>query len=197
MRRLMTRKLAGVAVALALAAAGCSNDLAKEGTADVFMRIVAIVDTVDSTVPYIVSDVGVANGTFANVIVAARSKNPANNTTIYTRAIQLERFEVRYYRADGRGVEGVDVPYRFAGDLRTALDIGDSDKNLVVLLEVVRPAAKVEPPLLNLRNGGGASVLTIQAEITLYGRTLASNDIVTATGSVPVEFHFTPTNQLP
>lgn len=197
MRRLMTRKLAVVAVAGALAAAGCSNDLAKEGTADVFMRIVAIVDAVDGSVPYVVSNVGVASPTFANVIVAARSKNPANNSTIYTRAIQLERFEVRYYRSDGRNVEGVDVPFRFAGDLRTALDIGDSDKNLSVLIEVVRPAAKVEPPLLNLRNGGGAAVLTIQAEITLYGRTLASNDIVTASGSVPVEFQFTPTNQLP
>lgn len=196
MRRLMTRKLAGAAVAVALATAGCTNDLAKEGTADVFVRIVAIVDP-GSGAQVVASDVGVASPTFASVIVAARSKNPSNNTTIYTRALQFERFEVRYYRSDGRNVEGVDVPYRFAGDMSSAIDIGDSDKNVTMLLEVVRPAAKIEPPLLNLRNGGGAAVLTIQAEITIYGRTLASNDIVKATGSVPVEFTFTPTNQLP
>lgn len=194
MRTLMTKKLAGVVVA-ALTFAGCTNDLAKEGTADVFMRIVAIQDL--SGTPYVVSDVGAATPTFANVVVAARSKNPSNNTINYIRAIQLERFEVRYYRSDGRSIEGTDVPYRFAGDVRSAIDIGDSTNNLSILLEVVRPAAKLEPPLLNLRDGGGAAVLTIQAEITLYGRTLASNDIVKASGSVPVEFQFTPTNQLP
>lgn len=195
MRTLMTKKLAGVLVA-ALTFAGCTNDLAKEGTADVFMRIVAIVDAADGA-PRVLSDVGAGTPTFANVVVAARSKNPNNNTLNYIRAIQLERFEVRYYRSDGRSVEGVDVPYRFAGDVRSAIDIGDSSNNLSILLEVVRSAAKLEPPLLNLRNGGGAVVLTLQAEITLYGRTIGSNDIVKASASVPVEFQFTPTNQLP
>lgn len=194
MRRLMTSKLACVTVAAALALVGCTNDLAKEGTADVFMRIVAIVGTEG---PVVVSDVGQATPTLASVTLAARSKNPNSNDTNYMRAVQLERFEVRYYRADGRNVQGVDVPFAFAGDMRLAMDIGDSDKNITTLIEVVRPAAKLEPPLLNLRNGGAAVVLTIQAEITIYGRTLASNDILRASGSVPVEFRFNPTNQLP
>lgn len=197
MRRLMSSKLACVTIAAALAAAvGCTNDLAKEGTADVFMRVVAIVNP-DDGAPVVPSDVGQGTPTFASVTLAARSKNPTANETNYMRAVQIERFEVRYYRADGRNVQGVDVPYNFAGDIRMAMDIGDSDKNVTMLIEVVRPAAKLEPPLLNLRNGGSAVVLTIQAEITLYARTLASNDILKASGSVPVQFRFNPTNQLP
>ena len=46
---------------------------------------------------------------------------------------------MRYYRSDGRNVEGVDVPFRIAGNISAAIDIGeDSGKNLTLSVEVVR-----------------------------------------------------------
>ncbi len=174
-------------VALALASAGCTNDFAKNGTGDVALLMVAI----NGGAPFASDVQNLDSGTRAdniNVILAARSKNPNNNTTNYPRAILIERYEVRYYRSDGRNVEGVDVPVRIAGDISSAIDIGDSDKNLILSVEVVRLQAKFEPPLRNLIGGNAAIVLSVQAEITIYGRTIASNDVVKATGRMQIDF---------
>jgi hypothetical protein len=190
--RLKTRKLAGALVAVALAAGGCTNDFAKTGTADVILLMVSINggSPYDSDVTDFNADTG--NGgpvrDLVDVVLAARSKNPSQNVTVYTRAIILERYEVRYFRTDGRNTEGVDVPYRFAGNITGALDIGDSDKNIVLPVEVVRLAAKLEPPLLNLTVGGGAIVMSVMAEVTVYGRSIASGDVVKAVGHVQINF---------
>ncbi len=184
----MRSRLVGGLVALtALAGASCTNDLAKDGTGDVFMRVTAI----NGGAPLSVDVQNLATATTAenvSVGLAARSKNPANNTTNYPRAILIERYEVRYYRSDGRNVEGVDVPVRVAGNISAAIDIGDSDKNITLSVEVVRLQAKFEPPLRNLVGGNAAIVLTIQAEITIYGRAIHSGDVVKAVGNLQLDF---------
>ncbi len=181
-----SRILAGL-VGLALTGAGCTNDLAKNGTGDVILLVAAINGGAPLT-----SDVqDTANGTVADfvpVVLAARSKNPTNNGVNYVRAIQIERYEVRYYRSDGRAVEGVDVPVRIAGDIAAAIDIGEPAQNLTLSVEVVRLQAKLEPPLRNLAGGGGALVLSVQAEITVYGRMIGSGDVVKASGRMQIDF---------
>ncbi len=198
MRRFVSKKLLAV-TALLLAGMGCTNDLAKDGTGDVFMRVAVIQDpTTDISTLVLHSDVGTSTATLASVTLAARSKNPSNNTVNYIRAVQLERYEVRYVRTDGRNVEGVDVPYRFGNGLTAAIDIGEPENNVTFLIDVVRPGAKLEPPLLNLRNGGGSIVLNVNAEITFYGRVIGSNDVVSAKGTVRIDFsNFSGGNQLP
>lgn len=198
MRRFVSKKLVAVAALLA-ASIGCTNDLAKEGAGDVFMRVVLIrIPQSSPSVVVIPSDVGTSTATFAEVIMAARSKNPSNNTVNYLRAVQLERYEVRYIRSDGRNVEGVDVPYHFSNGVTAVMDIGEPENNINFVIDIVRPGAKLEPPLLNLRNGGGSIVLNVTAEITFYGRILGSNDVVTAQGFVRVDFsNFSGGNQLP
>lgn len=180
------------ALGLALATPGCVNDFAKVGTGDVILLVVAINGgtPLDSDV----TDFNPATGDggpvrdLADVTLAARSKNPTQNNTVYTRAMLLERYEVRYFRTDGRNTEGVDVPHRFAGNLSAAIDIGDSDKNVTLPVEVVRLAAKIEPPLKNMAGGGGAIVMSVMAEISIYGRTIASGDVVKATGNLQINF---------
>ncbi len=39
-------------------------------------------------------------------------------------AVFVERYEIRYYRSDGRATQGVDVPYTISGNLTTAVDAG-------------------------------------------------------------------------
>jgi len=92
-------------------------------------------------------------------------------------------YEVRYFRTDGRGVEGVDVPYRITGSLATETDVATSGTTSIPI-EVVRRQAKLEPPLSTIYQ---AAVLTAMAQVTIYGQTIAGNN-VSATASFQIDF---------
>lgn len=98
--------------------------------------------------------------------------------------ITLTRYRVRFRRADGRNTPGVDLPYGFDGAATVTVTAGSS---VSAGFEVVRHQMKEEPPLQNLTNGGGASLISTIAEITFYGRDQAGND-VEVTGSMTVNF---------
>jgi hypothetical protein len=68
------------------------------------------------------------------------------------------------------------------------VDVGlDGSANVTVPIEVVRTQAKLEPPLRNIANGGGELVLTAFAEITIFGRTVA-DDAVVSSGRLQIDF---------
>jgi hypothetical protein len=176
-----------------LVLAGCTNQIADEGTGDVIMRVVSM----NGGDTAFASDVqNLDSGTTADKIdaqIAVRSKHPLNNETNYSRAVILERYEVRYYRSDGRNTQGVDVPYNISGDLTIAIDVGDTDKNVELPIEIVRLQAKIEPPLFNLRRidgvfAGQQQVLTVFAEVTFYGRQIFNGSVVTAKGTLQIDF---------
>jgi hypothetical protein len=52
----------------------------------------------------------------------------------------------------------------------------------------VRRQAKVELPLSSLAGGGGPFVITMFAEVTVHGRTLAGQETNAATGRVQIDF---------
>jgi hypothetical protein len=97
--------------------------------------------------------------------------------------ITVNRYRVTYKRSDGRNTPGVDVPFGFDG--AGTVTVTDQDAGLAFVL--VRVQAKLEPPLMNLRNGGGADTISTIADITFYGRDQAGNDI-SVTGSISVNF---------
>jgi hypothetical protein len=179
----MVRRFGLVAIALGLV--GCSNPFATDGQSDVAL----IMGGINGGVP-LTSNVTTASPDSAIVVLGARSKNIRFNTTQYTRGIQLQRYEVRFYRSDGRNTEGVDVPYSIAGNISAFVDIGDPEKNVALPVEIVRAQAKIEPPLRNMRGvvGGQAQVFTCFAEVTIYGNQLASGDIVQSVGNVQIDF---------
>lgn len=124
--------------------------------------------------------------------LAVRFKNP-NITTVpqIPSAVVIDRYEVKYRRSDGRGVEGQDVPYSISGNVTAAYDVKTSGTDPLII-EVVRAQAKLEPPLRNLRSVtgtslGGAFVLTVFADVTLHGHTISGQN-VTATGSLQIDF---------
>lgn len=119
------------------------------------------------------------------VRVENHSKNPNAPPAGFRDDIVIERYEVRYFRSDGRGTEGVDVPYRISGNLAFEI-IGGEAVN--VNIEVVRRQAKIEPPLSQLFNGGGAFIVTMFAEITLHARTTTGVATNTATGRLQIDF---------
>lgn len=95
-------------------------------------------------------------------------------------AITLTQYHVKYMRADGHNVQGVDVPYEFDGGL--GITISDSGS---VSFTIVRVQAKQEAPLAALATN--QQVLSTIAEVTIYGHDQNGN-AVTVTGRVNVDF---------
>jgi hypothetical protein len=172
---------AALAVAAALALAGCSADYVENNEAPVLLLITAINGGAQL-------DSDVRNGedsTFVcenevDVELTVMNKNP-NAPTAPASAVQLDSYEVRYTRSDGRGVEGVDVPYRITGNLAASLGVGDE---LTIPIEVVRRQAKIDPPLTNIQQ---TTILTVSARVTLFGKTI-SEKRVSATGTMQIDF---------
>jgi len=168
----------------ALSSTGCVPGWAKEGEAPVVLLLTAI-----NGGNVIDSDVRISNGgicpDFATLRVENHFKNPSVTNTGFRHDFTIERYEVRYIRSDGRAVEGVDVPYHISGALAQEV-IEEGSTTLSV--EIVRRQAKIEPPLSTLAGGFGPSVITMFAEITLFGHTTTGQSVNSATGRVQVDF---------
>jgi len=103
--------------------------------------------------------------------------SPANTIT-------FTRYHVKFIRADGRNVQGVDVPYEFDGGMTVSV-VGDNVS--IAQLVVVRAQAKQEAPLQALVGGGGVVSIATIAQVTFYG-TDAAGRAVSVTGNLDVIF---------
>ncbi len=172
------------AVGLLVALSGCTPDYVTDNAASVNLIVAAI----NGGAPL---DSDVRNGEFStfvcpnlvDVSVAVRNKNPNAPAPNVPSAVILKSYEVRYSRTDGRGTEGLDVPYRITGNLTLAVDVQNSGTT-TFSLEVVRRQAKVEPPLSSIFQ---AALLTVMADITVYGETV-SGQSVSASGRLQIDF---------
>jgi hypothetical protein len=97
--------------------------------------------------------------------------------------ITITRYHVRYLRADGRNVPGIDVPYAFDSAFTLTVD----DERRVATFVLVRSQAKQEAPLSALAGGGGAGVISTIAEITFFGADQAGRT-VQVQGRIGVSF---------
>jgi hypothetical protein len=189
-----------VIAALALAPMGCTPDFVENSEADVILRIVRLTGEPGSEDQdrgdVLFSDVccAIINDNIS-VDVELILKNPSVALPGQFNDVNLERYELRYLRSDGRNVEGVDVPFRITGPLSSVqvLTGGASAVSLVG----VRHQAKLEPPLKNLEGVflgdsgrfvfAGAGILTTTGELTLLGRT-TSGKVVRAVGRIQIVF---------
>lgn len=99
-------------------------------------------------------------------------------------AVTLNRYRVVFVRTDGRNTQGVDVPYAFDGGLTLTVPASGT---ATAVFDIVRQSAKLEAPLLALRNFGGALMINTIAQITFYGKDQAGNDVMVE-GSISVTF---------
>jgi len=117
------------------------------------------------------------------VDVAVRQKNPASPSPSVPNAVLIQRYTVDYFRSDGRGEHGVDVPFPITGAISSAVDVADSG-TIAIPIEVVRRQAKLETPLSAIT---GFDIVTMFANVTISGETV-SRDSVTATGRLQIDF---------
>jgi hypothetical protein len=107
----------------------------------------------------------------------------APNSPTSTNFITVTRYHVKFLRSDGRGVEGVDVPFAFDGAATgTVTDAGG-----ILAFTIVRIQAKEEAPLQALSGNGGFGVISTIAEVTFFGTDQAGR-AVSVTGSISVNF---------
>jgi hypothetical protein len=183
-------KVCGVVALGALAMGGCTPDWATNGNSPVVLLMTAINDGTP-----LQSDVALSNGGVCRDTVPLRLenhfKNPNVASTGFRHDFTVERYEVHYFRSDGRNVEGVDVPFAITGNVSQEV-IEDSAATL--RLEVVRLQAKLEPPLINLvqvgpgQGGGGGLVVTMFADITLHARTTTGDVLNPVSGRLQIDF---------
>jgi len=98
--------------------------------------------------------------------------------------IIVDRYVVRYTRVEGKNQEGVDVPYAFEGSLSTMVQINSVTE---ISFPIVRAAAKLEPPLVNLASTTAEGVLQVTARVDFYGHDMM-NKKVSATGYLAIFF---------
>jgi hypothetical protein len=122
--------------------------------------VVTIVDDV----PTIFNDLGRARFSLGMKDAGITSPSPANFIT-------LNRYHVKYVRADGRNTPGVDVPYAFDGGVTATI----TDTEVTVIFELVRHIAKTEAPLGALARN--PSVISTIAEVTFYGTDQTGHEV--------------------
>ena len=92
------------AVVVALAAVGCTPDWAKNGNADVILLLTGINEGTPLD-----SDVQISTGGICPDYVPLRVENHVKDPNVtdmsFRLDITIERYEVRYFRSDGRNVE--------------------------------------------------------------------------------------------
>ena len=123
-------------------------------------------------VPTIFGDTGTASFTLV-------MKDTLNEPTAVN-AITLTQYHVRYIRADGRNVQGVDVPYEFDGGLSVTINSSGTAGFMLV-----RNQAKTEAPLAALANNG--TIISTIAEVTFYGHDQTGR-AVSVSGRIDINF---------
>jgi hypothetical protein len=135
--------------------------------------------TTDSPCPTIFNDPGeaVLRLTPKDIGTTAAPAAPSANNEV-----TINRVHVKYVRADGRNVQGVDVPYEFDG---AATGTVPASGNITLGFQLVRNTAKEEAPLIQLRSNG--VIITTIAQVTFYGVDRVGNEI-NAMGQMEVDF---------
>jgi hypothetical protein len=186
--------LAGLA--LTLLAVSC-GDVTRQGTGSSYLVINALeaasgaepnrfTGTLNSDVLTIVDGSATIFNDLGRVRLSLAMKDaggadlPTTPTT--NNFITVNRYRVRFVRADGRNTPGVDVPYGFDGAFTATIGTGE----VTAGFELVRHIAKEEAPLRALARNYAVIISTI-AEITFYGSDQTGHE-VSVTGQMLVSF---------
>lgn len=133
------------------------------------------------------SDVITNGGTFADygrVTIRAIMKD-VGTAPSPVNAVTINRYTVKFRRADGRNTPGVDVPYPFDSAITLTVAPGPA---AIQTFELVRHSMKEDAPLRALGFGGNfwVTIATV-ADVTFFGHDQAGNEL-SVVGSVGVIF---------
>lgn len=187
----MKLKIFGLIIALLLLA-GCSA-MENDSTSGTRLQIVSLTGNdqagkAGSTTVF--SDVYTADGLINDNGVASITALPLDplidpkSITPYLDVL-IDQIDVEFKRTDGRNVEGVDVPYRFTQPMGILVPI---TKNLAIPFVLIRHVAKLEAPLLALREDlpNQGKVLHLVAKVTIHGKDQGGHRVAPVSGYISV-----------
>ncbi len=179
---------------LAVLAAAACNPIVNDSTSNTLLIIESLTGLdldglasgfCKSDVLYTDPDTG-GSSVVADIGTAILSSQPLDPNPVLGNStyldIQLNKISVAYVRADGRNTPGQDVPYPFEAGIAGTVRVGTL---FTLSFTLVREAAKLESPLIQLRNV--AETIEVTAEITFWGKDL-SGRAVKAVGYLPITF---------
>ena len=165
---------------LILASVSC-GELTRQGTASSYLVITQLTsDDGDQLRSDVVSDSGAIFEDLATVGFRLAMKDPAGAGPSSVNDITVNRYRVKFIRADGRNTEGVDVPYAFDGAFTLTVSGTGS-----AAFALVRAQAKAEAPLKAL--GTNPVVISTIAQITFYGHDQTGREVL-VNGQMSVHF---------
>ncbi len=176
-----------VGLALCLALVGSCNELARTDRAASFLVITQLTGGTEGTTVFqsdvlrttdptgVFQDPGTLTARLALKDLGTLT-NPATPSS--ANWITIDRYRVVYTRTDGGA-----VPLSFEGAMTFTTTGAVASASFVL----VRLSAKLEPPLINLRSGGGELYISTVAEVTFFGRDQTGTE-TTATGRITVDF---------
>ena len=182
-------------LALAVASASCGS-MVRQGTGTSFLIISNLEAAsgaepdefgglLQSDVVTVVNNNRTVFGDLGRVTLQLGLKDPGPGATPTTptqnQFITVDRYRVRFIRADGRNTPGVDVPYGFDG----ALTVTVGTERVTGAFELVRHIAKAEAPLGALANN--LTIISTIAEITFFGHDQTGHE-TSVVGRITVDF---------
>jgi len=186
---------AAVAVVLAAVTTAC-GDQQRQGEGSSYLIVNALEaargsdpatfsGNLPSDVVTVVNDVPTTFNDLGRVRLVLAMKDPGGVETptkpTTANYITIDRYHVRYIRADGRNVQGVDVPYAFDGGM--TLTVGTSE--VTGAFTIVRNIAKDEAPLRALTVNG--VIISTIAEVTFYGHDQTGRE-ASVSANISVDF---------
>jgi len=127
----------------------------------------------------IINDNGVAELT----AVLLNPEAFADNISYY-QSVLVDQIDVRYTREDNQNpLEGVNVPYSFSQPVHQLIDISIT---IPIPFIIIRHAAKMEAPLVYLRELSQEKVLRLIAHVTVHGKDLGGRRVQPITGWITV-----------
>ena len=194
--RAVYRSIAAPLLTLAAALSTSCGDVVRQGTGGSFLIVSSLEaapgaeptefgNTLLSDVITVVDDSPTFFNDVGRVTFRLGLKDPGAATSPTTPsqndAITINRYRVRFLRADGRNTPGVDVPYGFDGAFTLTVTGGDASAGFTI----VRNISKMEAPLAALRFNG--VVLSTIAEVTFYGADQTGHEVST-TARISIDF---------
>jgi len=163
------------------AAAGVTPDKQFSSLpSDVLTLVKQQINGKEVLVPTIFQDPGHVNFRLAlkDPGTADSALSPSSNNFI-----TVNRYHVKFIRADGHNVQGVDVPYEFDGTMSLTVNTGGGE----IGFTLVRAQAKAEAPLAALAGTNASYTISTLAEVTFYGVDQAGH-VVSVVGHIGVDF---------
>lgn len=133
-----------------------------------------------NTAGTIINDNGMAEVT---TLTYDPTPDSVDHDITYYNNVVVDQIDVEFKRTDGRNVEGVDVPYRFTQPVNWLVEVDATEEIPFVM---IRHVAKLEAPLLQLRDLSQSFVLQLVAKVTLHGKDLGGHRVAPVTGYMSV-----------